>query len=247
MRSQLMQPVMVWERVWVQSEGSSLKLLKWVRTEQKAVRLVLNPHAHVWCSSFARVKQFDETDGDTLDAPLAPLPDEPDADGMLVDDDDETAEVEDGPELESAGISTPASDSRAQSELPVTPGPASRLAPPVARTPHPLSMSILADEDGLQPLPVDVDAVDPLGIEGDPLGIEGDPLGVVGDPLGVVGDPLGSVADSLGAVADHHLREDAPAFERMDTMTRVEIGEGDGILQNGMLVEDVVPLDVGEQ
>jgi len=59
-RRQLMQPVPCWEKVWVIPEkaapGSTLKVLKWVKTE--------------------KVQQFSDDEGD-VNEPLAPLPDEP--------------------------------------------------------------------------------------------------------------------------------------------------------------------------
>ncbi|KZV91342.1 hypothetical protein EXIGLDRAFT_769987 [Exidia glandulosa HHB12029] len=178
-RRQLMQPVTIWEKVWVPTESagpaSSLKIMKWVRTE--------------------KVPQFTDDDGEALDAPLAPLPDEPDqSDAVIVDDDegDVTGTPGDTP-------------SRAESERPPE--------PPVPVTPaapkrHPLAMSFLPDDE-----------------EGDTQAVKDD-------------------EEDLGAIADHHLVEDAPVFERTQTMSRVDVG--DGILENGMLVEDVVTLDVGD-
>ncbi|KAI9461169.1 hypothetical protein F5148DRAFT_1215514 [Russula earlei] len=59
-RRQLMQPVPCWEKVWVIPEkaapGSTLKVLKWVKTD--------------------KVQQFSDDEGD-VNEPLAPLPDEP--------------------------------------------------------------------------------------------------------------------------------------------------------------------------
>jgi len=59
-RRQLMQPVPCWEKVWVTPEkaapGSTLKVLKWVKTD--------------------KVQQFSDDEGD-VNEPLAPLPDEP--------------------------------------------------------------------------------------------------------------------------------------------------------------------------
>jgi len=59
-RRQLMQPVPCWEKVWVVPEkaapGSTLKVLKWVKTD--------------------KVQQFSDDEGD-VNEPLAPLPDEP--------------------------------------------------------------------------------------------------------------------------------------------------------------------------
>ncbi|KAI0275162.1 hypothetical protein BC834DRAFT_947032 [Gloeopeniophorella convolvens] len=59
-RRQLMQPVACWEKVWVVPEkaapGSTLKVLKWVKTD--------------------KTQQFSDDEGD-VNEPLAPLPDEP--------------------------------------------------------------------------------------------------------------------------------------------------------------------------
>ncbi|KAH7101684.1 hypothetical protein BKA62DRAFT_770437 [Auriculariales sp. MPI-PUGE-AT-0066] len=223
-RRTLMQPVTVWERVWVQSEGSPLKLMKWVRTEQKA--------------------QFDESEGDaTIDAPLAPLPDEPEGEGMLVDEDDEAADDAAEPADQESGNNSVV-DSRATSELPTTPAP-SRIMPvtpgTALRTPHPLSMSLVPDdldmENGLQPVPVPVPMPEP---QPEPVP---EPE-TVSAPVPVL-DAM-NVGDDLGAVAEHHLQEDAPAFEQADVLGTMEVGDGDALVQNGMLVEDVVPLDIGE-
>jgi len=72
-RRQLMQPVPCWEKVWVVPEkaapGSTLKVLKWVKTD--------------------KVQQFSDDEGD-VNEPLAPLPDEPE-----VVEGDEDVEQED--------------------------------------------------------------------------------------------------------------------------------------------------------
>lgn len=173
-RRQLMQPVTVWEKTWVPIEsaggpGTSLKVLKWVKTE--------------------KIPQFNDDDGETLDAPLAPLPD--DAEMMLVGDDDEGDEA-------ATGTGT----SRAESErLPETPARGGTAAESSARQRHPLSMSFLPGDGG------------------------------------------GSGGEDLGMIADHHLQEDAAVFE---TQSLEPIDVGEGILQDGMLVEDVVPLNVGQ-
>ncbi|KAI9444720.1 hypothetical protein H4582DRAFT_1805228 [Lactarius indigo] len=89
-RRQLMQPVPCWEKVWVVPEkaapGSTLKVLKWVKTN--------------------KVQQFSDDEGD-VNEPLAPLPDEPE-----VVEGDEDVEQEDAtqsipPEPVSRDISEP--------------------------------------------------------------------------------------------------------------------------------------------
>jgi len=89
-RRQLMQPVPCWEKVWVVPEkaapGSTLKVLKWVKT--------------------SKVQQFSDDEGD-VNEPLAPLPDEPE-----VAEGDEDVEQEDAtqsiqPEPVSRDISEP--------------------------------------------------------------------------------------------------------------------------------------------
>ncbi|KIJ54656.1 hypothetical protein M422DRAFT_24562 [Sphaerobolus stellatus SS14] len=73
-RRQLMQPVPCWEKAWVVPEGaapgSSLKVLRWVKTDKK--------------------QQFSDEE-DAVDEPLAPLPDEP----MQDDDEEEEKEGDD--------------------------------------------------------------------------------------------------------------------------------------------------------
>ncbi|KAI0003768.1 hypothetical protein BJV74DRAFT_763998 [Russula compacta] len=89
-RRQLMQPVPCWEKVWVVPDkaapGSTLKVLKWVKTD--------------------KVQQFSDDEGD-VNEPLAPLPDEPE----VVEGDDDV-EQEDAtqsvpPEPISRDISEP--------------------------------------------------------------------------------------------------------------------------------------------
>lgn len=55
-RRQLMQPVAIWEKVWVPADNTAIKVYKWVRTE--------------------KVQHFGDDEG-TVDEPLVPLPDEP--------------------------------------------------------------------------------------------------------------------------------------------------------------------------
>lgn len=143
-------------------------------------------------------KQYNDQEGETLDAPLAPLPDEPEQSDAVLGDDDE-----------GEPIATPGDTSRAESERPTDVAPVPVPVTPAAPKRHPLAMSFLpGDEEGEQAATQGTD-------------------------------------ESLGVIADHHLLEDAPVFERTQTMSRVEVG--DAILEGGMLVEDVVPLEIGEE
>jgi len=49
----------------------------------------------------------------------------------------------------------------------------------------------------------------------------------------------------LGLVAEQHLRQDAPMFERSDTLSRIDVGD-DAVMEGGVLVEDVVNFNVDE-
>ncbi|KAF8531898.1 hypothetical protein JB92DRAFT_2847392 [Gautieria morchelliformis] len=118
-RRQLMQPVPCWEKVWVVPEdaapGSTLKVLRWMKTDKK--------------------QQFSD-DEDTVDEPLAPLPDEP----LQDEEDDEEKDQDDN-----ADSGAPAS--RDVSE-PVTAQPS--VAPDDVETepkPHPLSISLIPDSE----------------------------------------------------------------------------------------------------
>ncbi|EPQ60489.1 hypothetical protein GLOTRDRAFT_113107 [Gloeophyllum trabeum ATCC 11539] len=75
-RRQLMAPVPCWERVWTKPDnappGSTLKVYKWVKTD--------------------KVQQFSDDESE-VDAPLAPLPDEPE----VVEGDEEGEQEETAP------------------------------------------------------------------------------------------------------------------------------------------------------
>ncbi|TFK56579.1 hypothetical protein OE88DRAFT_1730056 [Heliocybe sulcata] len=75
-RRQLMAPVPCWEKVWIKPDsapaGSTLKVYKWVKTEKK--------------------QQFSDDESE-VDAPLAPLPDEPE----VVEGDEEGEQEETAP------------------------------------------------------------------------------------------------------------------------------------------------------
>ncbi|KAH9960786.1 hypothetical protein BGW80DRAFT_1182085 [Lactifluus volemus] len=88
-RRQLMQPVPCWEKVWVVPEkaapGSTLKVLKWVKTD--------------------KVQQFSDDEGD-VNEPLAPLPDEPE----VVEGDEDVEQEDPAQSVPPEGISRDTSE-----------------------------------------------------------------------------------------------------------------------------------------
>ncbi|KLO15059.1 hypothetical protein SCHPADRAFT_871747 [Schizopora paradoxa] len=117
-RRQLMQPVPCWEKQWVTPAdapaGSTLKVYRWVKTEKK--------------------QNFSDDEDETLDEPLAPLPDEPEANDADDEDQDEAASASG----RQTGQATPAI-SRAVSE------PGLPQEETTVRKPHPLSVSLVPD------------------------------------------------------------------------------------------------------
>ncbi|GJJ09833.1 hypothetical protein Clacol_004057 [Clathrus columnatus] len=126
-RRQLMQPVPCWEKVWVVPEhaapGSSLKILRWVRTNKK--------------------QQFSDDEDAGADEPLAPLPDEP---TMQDEDEDEDKDQE---ESGSRAATVPPA-SRDVSE-PITAiqsiAPSEGGGDSLPPKPHPLSSSYIPDSE----------------------------------------------------------------------------------------------------
>ncbi|KZT30743.1 hypothetical protein NEOLEDRAFT_1174128 [Neolentinus lepideus HHB14362 ss-1] len=105
-RRQLMAPVPCWERVWVKPDstpaGSTLKVYKWIKTEKK--------------------QQFSDEESE-VDAPLAPLPDEPE-----VVEGDEEGEQEDAAPAPSVAPEAPPAEA---TETAAPQGPVAGQSPKV--------------------------------------------------------------------------------------------------------------------
>lgn len=213
-RRQLMQPVPCWEKVWVVPEkaapGSTLKVLKWVKTNKVQVRPIGEPCGAGLCSNDGTAQQqFSDDEGD-VNEPLAPLPDEPE-----VVEGDEDVEQEDAtqsipPETVSRDISEPIVP---KDELP------SKVSSP---KPHPLSISFqppLASEQGGD------DVLD------NPLqGLEDDLTDQV-----VVGDTLVDTTNLVDLDLSQ-LGPDGTAFEAAGDLTEME--PGDNLLGGDILTGD---------
>jgi hypothetical protein len=189
-----MQPVPCWEKVWVVPEkaapGSTLKVLKWVKTDKVQVRPSSDSgNAHF--SMMSVWQQFSDDEGD-VNEPLAPLPDEPE-----VVEGDEDVEQEDPthsapPETVSRDTSEPILPKELPSKVP-------------SPKPHPLSISFAPDlappeqaDDGLtgalqgleDELAAQVDVADALG------------TGTVTDLVDLDLSQLGSDGTAFGAAGD---------------------------------------------
>lgn len=213
-RRQLMQPVPCWEKVWVVPEkaapGSTLKVLKWVKTNKVQVRPIGEPCGAGLCSNdLTAQQQFSDDEGD-VNEPLAPLPDEPE-----VVEGDEDVEQEDAtqsipPETVSRDVSEPIVP---KDELP------SKVSSP---KPHPLSISFqppLASEQGGD------DVLD------NPLqGLEDDLTDQV-----VVGDTLVDTTNLVDLDLSQ-LGPDGTAFEAAGDLTEMEAG--DNLLGEDILTGD---------
>ena len=205
-RRQLMQPVPCWEKVWVVPEkaapGSTLKVLKWVKTNKVQVRLIGESRETGLRSNGAMARQqFSDDEGD-VNEPLAPLPDEPE-----VVEGDEDVEQEDAtqsiaPEPVSRDMSEPIVP---KDELP------SKVSSP---KPHPLSISF-------QP-PLASEQVGDDGLENPLQGLEDDLTNQVD-----VGDTLGTTLGTTDLV-DLDLSQlgpDGTAFEAAGDLTEMEPGD----------------------
>jgi len=185
-RRQLMMPVPCWEKQWVvpadAPAGSTLKVYRWVKTEKK--------------------QNFSDDEDETMDEPLAPLPDEPEGDD---EDQDEVASAS------QAGQAS-ASISRAISE-PVTP----QVQEETVRKPHPLSMSVVPDSPSATQTTIDEDALDaalkPLE---DNLEIPTLVTGVDDVTLPDLG------ADALADLTMAELGPDGTQFETAEDLTQIQ-------------------------
>ena len=213
-RRQLMQPVPCWEKVWVTPEkaapGSTLKVLKWVKTDKVQVRLKPGwrlklhvPNDATWIE-----QQFSDDEGD-VNEPLAPLPDEPEvAEGEDdVEQEDQAASV--APEPISRDVSEPILP---KEELP------SKVSSP---KPHPLSISFGPPIPSEQP-------DDDDGLSGALQGLEDDLAGAVG-----VADPL-STAD-LVDLDLAQLGPDGTAFDGAGDLTQLQ--SADSILRGDIVLD----------
>ncbi|KAJ3754366.1 hypothetical protein EV360DRAFT_51790 [Lentinula raphanica] len=143
-RRQLMQPVVCWEKVWSTPEGaatnSSLKVFKWVKTD--------------------KVPHFE--DENEVDAPLAPLPDEP-----------EVVEVEEEMEQEEP---QPAGEEKAQADATET--SEAIQEPEESKPPSPKPQLTMSEShmmgDTVDPGDeLDASLMDTGGLEGDKMTTEG--------------------------------------------------------------------------
>jgi len=213
-RRQLMQPVPCWEKVWVTPEkaapGSTLKVLKWVKTDKVQVRpkpgwrLKLHvPNDATWIE-----QQFSDDEGD-VNEPLAPLPDEP-----------EVVEGEDDVEQEDQAQSVPPepiSRDMSESILPKDELPSKVSSP----KPHPLSISFGP------PIPSEQPSDD--GLSGALQGLEDDLVAGAVD----VADPLG--ATDLVDLGLTQLGPDGTAFEGADDLAQLQ--SADSILGGDIVLD----------
>ena len=213
-RRQLMQPVPCWEKVWVTPEkaapGSTLKVLKWVKTDKVQVRpkpgwrLKLHvPNDATWIE-----QQFSDDEGD-VNEPLAPLPDEP-----------EVVEGEDDVEQEDQAQSVPPepiSRDMSESILPKDELPSKVSSP----KPHPLSISFGP------PIPSERPSDD--GLSGALQGLEDDLVAGAVD----VADPLG--ATDLVDLGLTQLGPDGTAFEGADDLAQLQ--SADSILGGDIVLD----------
>ncbi|KDQ63353.1 hypothetical protein JAAARDRAFT_53577 [Jaapia argillacea MUCL 33604] len=217
-RRQLMQPVPCWERVWVKPEGalpnSTLKVYKWVKTDKK--------------------QQFSD-DEDEVDAPLAPLPDEPE----VVEGDDDVDQDE---ATQPATVSAPA-------DLPDSVPEREATSKPPTPKPEPIPLSLEATnlastiptddlDDSLKPLDTGLTAskVD-VGDDEDDVGSMNDTGDLTMDDLDMTSLPTGGVED--GELDMSQLPPDGTAFEGVQDLSQME--EEDGLLGGPMMDQSEDP------
>lgn len=151
-RRQLMQPVPCWEKQWVTPgdapAGSTLKVYRWVKTEKRQVRRNSKYRMRTFICSFMALQNFSDDEDETLDEPLAPLPDEPEANDADDEEQDEAASASG----RQTGQASPAI-SRAVSE----PGVVQDPEETAVRKPHPLSVSLVPDSPTATQTAVDGD------------------------------------------------------------------------------------------
>jgi hypothetical protein len=212
-----MQPVPCWEKVWVTPEkaapGSTLKVLKWVKTDKVQVRTKPGwrlkwhvPNDATWIE-----QQFSDDEGD-VNEPLAPLPDEPE----VVEGEDEEDQAQSvPPEPISRDVSEPVLP---KEELP------SKVSSP---KPHPLSISFGPPLPSEQP-------DDDDGLSGALQGLEDDLAAGAVD----VAEALG--ATDLADLGLGQLGPDGTAFDAAGDLTQLQ--SADGIL-GGEIVLDATMSD----
>ena len=105
-RRQLMQPVVCWEKAWVAPEhapGSTMRVYKWVKTDKKQVGASNRSNTLMLMCNW---KQFSDDEGDA-DDPLAPLPDEPEVDDDMDQDEPAASNIVDVTETNSVNQEVP--------------------------------------------------------------------------------------------------------------------------------------------
>ncbi len=180
-RRQLMQPVPCWEKAWVVPEkaapGSTLKVLKWVKTDKIQVRPSSNGAKYTFSITRNGKQQFSDDEGD-VNEPLAPLPDEPE----VVEGDEDVEQEDPTHSAPPEPISRDMSESILPKEDPWSISFAPDLAPEQADDGLSGALQGLEDE-----LAGQVDVADPLGTT-DLVDLDLSQLGPDGTAFGAADD-----------------------------------------------------------